>query len=600
MSLGGVPLLDLLRPPEGYRTTAALLTSYSADLIACLAALVAMDGDSAEEVKYGKLQALRALERLRNRVRIVAHQGRVSWHGQGDAKVLGLFDAIVRTVPFDGRSQSFHPKVVLARQESLGARDRFVLAVGSRNLTSTAAWDLGLGLVGYERASPPTGTRRLDSLSDFVGAVVRLIAEPELAGRFGRLAEVCWELPEGVDKLEFRFRAGEPGGFAECELASLPANGRALLLSPFLTPRMVTILARHLAKADEVRLVSGRGHLDKVAASAARRAFTNCGGRFTPFSMLLATEDAAPPTPDDTDPEQSDDRGLHAKVFAVTADGRTTALVGSANLTHHAWLGENWEAFLFLRGSSELGDALWEWSGERARPYRPPEPNEVEPEQPDPIEELRAAFGELAIEMYDTEGRASTVICSEVGPLLSRSGCRLEVARFTRPAEWARWQAGEDQVTLPPCEPGERTSFLLVRATCGGFSATWVQSVHVEPAIDDRRDQQAFVAALGVTGFLRYLQGMLDDLAPIDDMPAPDNRRGRGSSRSGWQSASLFCLEDLLRRLAKDPHALDELDETVTRYRTLFERAPMQSGEREELRRFLDAWKAISAGMRMP
>ncbi len=600
MSLGGVPLLELLRPPEGYRTTAALLTSYSADLIACLAALVAMDGDSSEEVNYGKFQALRALERLRGRVRIVVHQGRVSWHGQGDAKVLGLFDAIVRTVPFDGRSRSFHPKVILARQESPGARDRFVVAVGSRNLTSTMAWDLGLGLVGYERSNPPAGTRRLDSLSDFVRALARLIAEPEMLGRFGHLAEVCWELPEGVDKLEFCFHAGGPRGFPECELAALPTTGQALLLSPFLTPRMVTMLARHLANANEVRLVSGRSHLDKIAASGARRTFTSHGGGITPFSMLLATEDAAPPTPDDTDPEQSDDRGLHAKVFAISANGWTTAIVGSANLTHHAWLGENWEAFFVLRGGAELGDALWGWSAERARPYRPPEPKEVEPEQPDPVEELRAAFGELAIEMYDTEGGPSRVICREVRPLLSRSGCRLEVARFTRPVEWARWRASEDQVTLPPCEPGERTSFLLLRATSGGSSATWVQSVRVEPAIDNRRDQQAFVAALGVTGFLRYLQGMLDDTVPIDDIPTPDVARVGGASRSGWRHGSLFCLEDLLRRLARDPHALDELEETVARYRTLFERAPMQPGEREELNRFLGAWKAISAGMRMP
>ena len=118
MSQAGVPLLEWAQPPEGYRTTAAVATTYSADLIACLALLVALDGAGGDRLNYGKIEALRALERLRNHVRVVAQQNRVTWHGQGDARILGLFDSILRTVPFDGRKRAFHPKLLVARQQS--------------------------------------------------------------------------------------------------------------------------------------------------------------------------------------------------------------------------------------------------------------------------------------------------------------------------------------------------------------------------------------------------------------------------------------------------------------------------------------------------
>src|SRR5262249_33840164 len=154
MTLGGLSLLEQFRPAEGYRTTAALATTYSADLMACLALLVAMDGAGSERLVYNKINALRALERLRQKVRFIAQANRVVSNGK-DHRIMALFDRMVRTVPFDGRERSFHPKVILARQRGGGPADRYVLSVGSRNLTSSSAWDFGVGLVGEARASVP-------------------------------------------------------------------------------------------------------------------------------------------------------------------------------------------------------------------------------------------------------------------------------------------------------------------------------------------------------------------------------------------------------------------------------------------------------------
>ncbi len=133
----------MARPPDGYRTIASVATTYSADLVACLALLVALDGSGSDHLKYSKIEALRALERLRGRVRIVAQQNRVECHsgdlGRAGPQLLGLIDSILRTVPFDGRKRSFHPKVLIARQQSRGRPDRYILGVGSRNLTASSA-----------------------------------------------------------------------------------------------------------------------------------------------------------------------------------------------------------------------------------------------------------------------------------------------------------------------------------------------------------------------------------------------------------------------------------------------------------------------------
>src|ERR1019366_4959027 len=128
VTMSGVSLLELARPPDGYRTIAAVATTYSADLVACLALLVALDGNGDDRLKYNKIEALRALERLRGHVRIVAQQNRVEYHGASGlngSKLLALCDSVLRTVPFHGRRQSFHPKVFVARQQKLNKPDRY-------------------------------------------------------------------------------------------------------------------------------------------------------------------------------------------------------------------------------------------------------------------------------------------------------------------------------------------------------------------------------------------------------------------------------------------------------------------------------------------
>jgi hypothetical protein len=314
--------------------------------------------------------------------------------------------------------------------------------------------------------------------------------------------------------------------------------------------------------------------------------------------MLLGTDDAPVQSSDNGLEESDPERGLHAKLFCVTEEDRLTAIIGSGNLTHHAWLGANWEAFITLRGSEELANELWDWSGACAHPYKILSVKEIKQEQRDPIDDLRNELAEIEIHLVDVAGYPSRLVSEELPVILRRSGCVLDVARFTKPTLWVRWSNGDSEVLLPPCEIGERTAFVCVRAREGSDEATWIQTVTVDPPIDQERDRQAFVKILGVEDFLAYLQSLIGDVE-FDGIEPRTRDTSDETNSSRTKNQNLFRLEEILRKLNRDPRSMDELDQTILPYLDLFERVIMPPDERDRLVRFISLWTSISDGMHM-
>jgi len=594
----GVSLLDLACPHDGYRTIAAVATTYSADLVACLALLVALDGGGGDQLKYGKIESLRALERLRHKVRIISQQGHIAWSKRVDGRILGLFDSILRVVPFNGNQRSFHPKLLLARYSKALSADRYVLAIGSRNLTMSTDWDFGIGLVGYASGKGSFGTSKLKGVASFLDDLAELIEEPGLPRPFKGVDDVYWQLPEGVGQARFHFHAGKPRGIHDTELSSLPSRGKALLISPFLDVNMVQHAAVHFKSADSITLVSAKADLDKIAYSKAGRLLGDLDGSIKAYSMFAASDEAPPAVNDDEDPELPiGDRGLHAKIFCIADQNGATSIIGSANLTSRAWLGKNWETYVVLRGSTELADEIWNWVKTRATPYRPAEPGPAA--ESDPIDKLRnqlAATDDLVL-LDNSEG-PSKLRSETLGSLLALSGCTLDIARLTTPDSWVTWDVSSTEVEIPSCRLDERTRLLRLRAKAGKTEQSWVQMVRVEPPIGPDRDQQAFVRILGIDDFLRYLQSLVNDCVfSTDDTKPPGIPKNGDPSK---KRIDLFHLEDLLRKLNRDGGSLQELDETVERYGKLFEQSAVKPDDRERLRCFTALWAAISAGMHMP
>ena len=481
--VNGVSLLQHFRPPDGFRTAGALVTTYSADLIACMALLVSMDGGGAERVNCNKIAALRALERLRDRVRFVANANRVRWGSAGDARIMALFDRTVHCVPFDCRQRSFHPKVIVARQECKGQPDRFVLYVGSRNLTSSTAWDLGVGLVGRAIGSSPSGHRKLQHLHPFVRAVLHLVKDLDIEKRLGRLGEVAWELPQGVSSFDFAFHAGRKRAFYECALSKLPKRGEGLLLSPFLSSDIINEICTHLRDVDDLRLVSGKMYLDRIAPTGARRHFESEGGRLKAYDMELAPDDASDPPSEEVQKEEvlSDGRGLHAKVFAVRSDSRSHMVMGSANLTNAAWTNENWEAFVVVGGGRELEHGGLDWAAAHGRVYRPPPLSKGTTDEPDPINDVRSALGSVKVFLDETSS-APILACAELLACLAGTMVKLRVARLTTPSSFTKWNA----VSVNYLYDAVRTDGILASGSQppSKEQETWIQRAETRPLID--------------------------------------------------------------------------------------------------------------------
>jgi hypothetical protein len=569
-----------------------------------------LDGGDGETVEYTRIAALRALERLRENVRVVAHANRVGW-SRGDPRVLLLFDRLLRVVPFDSRDRAFHPKVTLARQQGVGFSDRYVLAVGSRNLTSSEDWDFGVGLVGYATTAKPARTQRLPHLSGFTRALCVLTGEPDLSERFGDLDAVAWELPEGIDHIEFRSHEGEPREFSSTVLARLDRVGRVLLLSPFLSAELVTLVAKRFARADEVRLVGGLVDLARIGNGGARKQLKQFGGGIDPFSMTAASDEAPcaesdlsiHPEIDDeaaaADEAAIEERDLHAKVFAVSDGASAQLIVGSANLTGHAWLGRNWEALVSLRGDAVLFEQLWEWTDSHAHLFQVGNDSDSASEPRDSVDDLRNLLATRTLTLDETSDARAVLTCADMPALLKTSGCALRVSRYAGAFEWAAWDTRSTSIALAPCKSSERSEFILMIARRDDNEASWIQKVRVVPTIDQTRDREAFVAILGVSDFLRYLQSLIDENADSSD-DNENERKKRGANRhNSTRPTESFRLESFLRQLARKSEAFEEIDRTVTLYADLVSRTHSSDTDRTDVDRFLAAWSAISQGMAM-
>lgn len=604
MSLGGLSIFDFVRPPLGFRTVSTLATTYSTDLVSCLALLVALDGVASEKPKYDRISGLRAMQRLKGRVAIVAQQNRVEYlegeRFETSPKLLALFDAIFRLVPFNGREQAFHPKVIVARQRANDGQERYVLTVGSRNLTGSQAWDMGLGLVGTIRSTLPTAHCRLPTLPSFVSGVCALVDDKAFAARLGSLQDVAWELPAGIDRASFAFHPATRRTFEETELAKLPSSGRVLLVSPFLTKSLLSTALEHFEKAPELHLLSSQSDLDQVFAGSLRKSDENKPGNLTLASMTSATDD---PALERSNAEGGDElaqtpRGLHAKVFCTETNGKTHALVGSANLTSHAWLEKNWEAFLYVRGSQELADDLWAWAKSHGTDYTAPDAAE-RPED-DVIDVVRNELATRIFTLLDRPDQASLLTCTGLTTILRKHKCVLRINRFTTPGHKVVWPAESQSIELPECEPAERTTFLAVEVQAGSGSASWIQNASVSPPIAEERDDEAFVDLLGIQGFLSYLRTLANDTGTDDSEDPDDETDHMRSKRSGPRtSMQELRLEELLHLLNRGEAELNEFTDAVERYRELFEKRAASEADTQSLRRLLSLCDALAKGTRL-
>ena len=584
-------LLEGLRPPPGFRTEAALGATYSADLLTCMAVLTTMDGGDGEQIRYGRVEAYRALDHLRDRVRICHQAGCVSRRDGTKYPSLALLDRILLPIRLPGQG-SFHPKVWLVRQLDEAKRERFVLIVSSRNISTSMDWDLGIVVEG---ALAGDGVA-LPRVRDFAEHTLVLAGEPGRLDTFGRLNDVRWTLPPHIRELSFDFQAGGDGPRElHGEWSTFTAKpARALLLSPFIDGWMVEEAARRWRRVPNRRLVAGTEGLMTVALGSKREALR----ALEPRQMAAASKSPDPPDAEAgeiRDDELEKVRALHAKVIAVDDGRRATVIIGSNNLTSSGWRGGSTEAFIRLVGDAALCEPLWDWAGAEAQLFDFPEPGTPPPER-HILEQLKDVLHTIRFRLEDAGAAAQSRLTMIDPPKLQLPvDIRMEVARYTTPRDGVPFPSGTDSINVPGCATALRTRFIVCTLRHGDDETAWIVAADLEPPIGDERDRELVAQLLGLRQFLAYLQSLRgNDVIPGPPEGDPDDDPTHEKPKHDQASlVDSVNLEGLLKQLVADPEAFDELDRAVLRYGDLIEKGQLTVDERALLGRFLDAWAAI-------
>ncbi|WP_437537382.1 hypothetical protein WME79_18195 [Sorangium sp. So ce726] len=573
-SMGGLALLDWLRPPPGFVTDAALGTTYSLDLVTCAAALVSLDGTARDSADFGLTAALRAMHRLAGRVFVVAQQGCVHAPERTKEALLPMLDRFVRMVRRPLDEGAFHPKVWLVRQlraRRPGAAQqedeiRYVLVVGSRNLTRDLSWDLGAALQGSVRGRREAN---LHGVGDFVRFACRLADLSHIADRFADVDQVEWEYPDKVRAMRFGFH-GEEGVSAwdGTILPELLERARGVLwISPFLDAKGVEAAAKLSENAEDRRLVAGTADLNCVAQTSSSTYLERLELRSLPSASEEPSRRAAPDALDadgtsTEDPELIEDaRGLHAKAIAVWKPRAASVLIGSANLTRRGWLGANVEAWLLLEGRADLADALWAWSEQVAAEYHLPERGHGSEQDDDALDRWHHRIAARSFVLREGAPADGAELSADTPPLPEDArNVELRVGRLARLADLWAWTPGATSMTLAGCDLAQRSALLHFVLRTGSADdvqeRAWLQHVRIEPALDpDARDRALLRSALPPEQFLEYLRGLLDDDLPDDlgDDERGASARSARQEHAGGDRAAGVGVEVLLRALARAP-----------------------------------------------
>ncbi|MDR6306023.1 hypothetical protein GGQ85_003751 [Nitrobacter vulgaris] len=594
--------LEGLRPGPDEKVEMALLASYSADLGSIGAALLALAGKDNEAGRGSPSDFADAVERLREKVRIIIQRGRLA-KMRRTPRIAAVLDQFVREVDFDEATHSWHPKAALIRTRSESGETGWRLWIGSRNLTECVNRDIGLLLVSGENGGGPiTGA----------GDLARALAErAELKGvRPASLAtavtKIPWRAPAGVRVEQIRWSAGSGGLQAPVPPAEAD---EIVVVSPFIDKNF---LAGQVSK--------GPMRAKRVLLTTMRE-IERIGPSLSAFDDLLALDAPDYPIGDpepkqahpvsaseaDTanDEEEEIGRGLHAKLLFVRAGRKRTLWLGSANATMRAWTGRNAEVTAELHVTEALEKGLKALL-DSARIVEAPN-TEYQPDaaalEEEALERARAQVAARWASTLSIDGdEVRLVHGSDLypdGPHPEEADILLEVGALH--GELKAWPRRQTTVALGPTLPAERSEFVRLRVSRGEKGLSWLQRAPADPPFGEERDRAAFVRFLGARGFLLWLAGLLaDDGRDGEDDWTIEKQQDRAAP--GVNPAldpALPTLEEMLAAWSRDQNKFREIERRVSEYLpAVLEQAGQEDPQTAAmLRRFEDLWGKLRIGL---
>jgi hypothetical protein len=570
----GQSFLDELRPAPGWHVELAFFATYSIDLSALGATLLALCGQNDETGSGSIANFAHAIETMRGRVSVMVQRGRIA-RPMRLPTVAGILDQFVVEIGYDEETRSWHPKAALVRY----GRDDGIpgttwrLWLGSRNLTRSANLDAGL------MVETAAGKRRGSRAIRGIGRVANLltanshICELDCAAIAAELDGARWLAPEGIEvvslyasELGTAMSAGPPGGQIDA----------ITIVSPFLDVAFLKAAAKWGTNETRRTLVSTRQALTAVAKAKSHP--------LRPFERLLAldapdvplenettTNDAPdvgsivphPAEPDeDADPQSP---SIHAKLFCFESGGRATLLVGSANATSRAWTGRNTELLAEIRGGTAMTAGLAHLVGSASimnlgELERAPLP---EAAAGDALEAVRRRLVAAWSPCLVRDDAAFAVEVAGLFPDIPE-GIELRVGLAT--GELQLWPTGATRLALGDIPLSRQTDLLQCQLRAENAALGWMQRAPVTPPLDPERDAAALSNLLGFAAFQSWMKQLLSG-SPIQDEGTRWDQgvEGAGPDRSGFAS-ELLTLEDVIDSWGTDPGAFRRADAYFDRY----------------------------------
>jgi hypothetical protein len=566
-------LFDSLRPPDGYEVDFALATTYSLDLLSLLVAPLGFTFFELESAGRGiqdvdPMLLLRTVRRYADRVAIFCQAGRITVPPAQNLLYAHLEDSIVQ-VHAPKKDRSFHPKVWVVRFVTEGGPVRYRFLCLSRNLTFDRCWDVMVSLDGA-LAQRKVAYAANHPLADFIETLPTLTGKgvevpqrilDQVAVAADELRRVDFEIPPDFESLGFR-PMGIPG-YSKDPITEYRAD-RVLAISPFLSTSTVGAIADGSKKSV---LISRFEELEKLGKA-------DLAG----FSEVFVIDDSSSHTEESVG-SATELNSLHAKCYVIDQGWDSSILLGSANATVSGF-GGNVEFLVELSGKkSKLGvEAIMNGDSEPSlrdmlKRYEPRDEPLVDQAQKEVEELVEGARRVLSNTQWSaraeerTEARY-TVTLSPADPL---KGLDTSVRAAVRP------------LTVPAAgHPVNGKTKSVAFEEIGVESLTAFYAFHLEASKGPAKCETEFVLRADLTGvpadrkeqLLRYhlrdpqqvMRFLLLLLAWDRDGEGVDfdstGMYGLGSGR--WQTGeSEALLEPMLRALAENPRALDQVAETI-------------------------------------
>lgn len=558
----GQPYLDELRPGRLETVRLALFATYSVDLSAVAATLLALIGRNDEKGSGTAVDFAEAIDTLRDRVRIIIQRGRIA-RPVALPRIAGILDQFIAEQDYDERDRSWHPKIALVAYDCPRGQIRWKLWVGSRNLTRSQDLDVGVLLDGAQKRAK--GRVRLAGVGALGASLARAASRTDADHLAEQLEEIWWQAPEG-----FQLRSLLNGLDEDISLSAQPPAGEIdgiTIISPFLSPGFLKRAGGWGADGSRT-LISSMPALVEMA----NRSSTPLAG----FSKILsyAAPDMLPDKSaigllgneavgeDDAEPPPL---ALHAKLVCFHLGDRTIFRVGSANATERAWAGRNSEVMVEL----EAGDAFTSGLAFLVGKATPVSIEDLattalpDASEADALEESRKLLMATWNPTLRRDGECF-LIDAGVAPLLAHQDHLLHAGAAN--GDLLPWPRDATQLDLGIVPLTHQTAFIQVQIKGCEGAVRWMQRVAIDPPLDEQRDLAALASHMGLRAFHDWMRVMLSgDTLPVGGGEWDEDIRSPGKRHKG-QGYDRLTLEDILTAWARDRKAFGRADRHFAPY----------------------------------